>query len=104
MSFLDTLKAEIEQIFNTVTAFLGTFFNAAVQAVAAGGGQLLVQSAINAVTAAETAGGSGSDKFNAAKSAVIADLTAKGIPVITNAIHLAIEAAVANVKQDAASQ
>ena len=42
-------------------------------------------------------GGSGAAKFQAARAAVVAVLTAKGIPVVENAVQGAILAAVANL-------
>lgn len=62
------------------------------------GGAVLVESASDAVAAAEAAGGSGEDKFNAAKAAVIADLQVKGVPVVEGAIETAIQIAYSNLQ------
>lgn len=75
-----------------------TFLMALEQQIEASGGKVLQDAAANAVAAAEAAGGSGEDKFKAAFEAVVATLTAEGIPVIVNAVKGAIEAAVANMK------
>lgn len=67
------------------------------------GGTLFLSVVSDAVTAAETAGGTGMDKFNAAKSIVVADLTSKGLPVVTSAVHAAIEAGVASLNASQAA-
>lgn len=85
---------------------LGSDVLAAVEAFAsvivAGGGSVLVASASDAVAAAEATGGTGAVKLAAAQAAVVADLTSKGVPVVTNAVNAAIEAAVAQMKANAA--
>lgn len=75
------------------------FFDALTQSIRQGGGKVLIDAAMKAVKAAEETGGSGADKFNAARGAVIAELKEKGVPLVENAIQGAILAAVANIKQ-----
>jgi Bacteriophage holin of superfamily 6 (Holin_LLH) len=79
-------------VFSLVTAMGKT--------IAENGGPLLAQAAMDGVLAAEQKGGTGSEKLAAAQAAVIADLTAKGIPIVMNAVNGAIEAAVAKMKAD----
>ncbi|MFL5330301.1 MAG: phage holin, LLH family [Gemmataceae bacterium] len=56
------------------------------------------------ITAAEQTGGFGSDKFNTAKASVMATLEAQGIALVMNAVHGAIEAAVAQQKSNSRSR
>lgn len=77
--------------------FLG-FLLPAATLLARSGGQALVQAAREAVAAAESQGGSGEDKLNAARKAVVKSLQRQALPVITNAINIAIETAVAELK------
>lgn len=74
-----------------------SFFLAAIHNVEASGGEILRQGASDAVNAAENAGGTAEDKFKAAYNSVVATLKANGLPLVENAIKLAIEAAVANL-------
>ena len=59
-----------------------------------------VQNAEDAAVAAVEAGNAmtGVQKFAAAQAGVVAQLTAAGLPVVMNAVNLAIEGAVANLK------
>jgi len=68
--------------------------------IAKNGGKLLLDTALAAVVAAEQAGGSGSDKFDVAKNLVISELEVKGLPIVLNAVHGAIEAAVAKLNEN----
>lgn len=70
--------------------------------IAENGGPVLAQAALDAVMAAEQAGGGAAEKLAAAQAAVVSDLTSKGIPVVMNAVNGAIEAAVAQMKASAA--
>jgi hypothetical protein len=83
----------IERLFNK---FLGYLLPAA-KLLARSGGQALIAAAQEAVLAAEKTNGSGEDKLNAARKAVVKSLQRQGLPVITNAINLAIETAVASM-------
>lgn len=67
--------------------------------IAQSGGMALVIAAQAAVAAAETAGGSGKDKFDAAQKAVVTSLESQSIPIVINAINGAIEAAVAKMRE-----
>jgi hypothetical protein len=67
--------------------------------IAKAGGKALIDAALAAVLAAETAGGSGDEKFDAAHKAVVKTLQAQGLPIITNAINGAIEIAVAKIRE-----
>lgn len=67
--------------------------------IAKNGGIALVTAAQAAVLAAEQAGGTGKEKFEAAQKAVIASLEAQSLPIVINAINGAIEAAVAKMKE-----
>jgi len=77
-----------------------SFVSSLASNIVANGGKVLTDAAIAAVTAAETNGGTGQEKFAAAVASVTATLTAEGLPVVTNAVHGAIEAAVAQIKAE----
>lgn len=71
--------------------------NPEIQAIAKEAVKQVELAAIQAI-----AGGgavSGAEKLKQAQAIVIDGLKAKGLPIITNAINIAIEAAVANMKQ-----
>lgn len=97
-TFFAKLRAAGHAIADEAVELLGTFFSAAAHSIAANGGPLLIQLAQDAVLAAETQGGNAGQKLQAAVDLVKAGLTAKGEPIVTNAIHLAIEASVAQLK------
>lgn len=84
----------IQRLFNKYLGFL----LAAATLLARSGGQALVQAARDAVAAAESQGGTGEEKFAAAKKAVVKSLQRQALPIITTAIHIAIESAVAELK------
>lgn len=65
--------------------------------IAKSGGIALIAAAQAAVAAAEEAGGSGREKFDAAQNAVVDKLKEQGIPIVMNAVNAAIEAAVAKL-------
>ena len=88
------------------------FLNPLAASIAKNGGDLLVSlaqeevaKAEDAAVAAAAAGNAqtGLDKFAAAQKGVVAELVAKGIPVVLNAVNGAIEAAVAKSKAASAS-
>lgn len=85
----------LKSVLSTVTSFL----NPLARQIAKNGGALLLQTALAAVIAAEQSGAKGEDKFSAAKAVVLAKLKAEGIPIVLNAVHGAIEAAVAQIKE-----
>lgn len=81
----------LQRLFNK---FIGYLLPAA-RLLAQAGGDALIDAAKSAVAAAEAKGGTGEEKFIAAKKAVVKSLQKQGIPLVYNAINLAIEAAVA---------
>lgn len=98
MEFLDKAWDDIKHLFANVADDIAVGLGALVQSIATSGGPLLMALAQDAVIAAEAQGGAGDVKFAAAKDAVVAGLTARGAPIVMNAIHGAIEAMVANQK------
>lgn len=94
-----TLVREVKLIASDI---FSAFFQAAIQS-ARGLGPVLLESATDAVMAAEQTPGDGKAKFAAAFAMVVKDLESKGVPVVVNAVNLAIEAAVANMKSSAAT-
>jgi len=94
-AILDYLEAFFSPIGKTVL----DFFHAAMMQVAKSGGEVLTAAALAAVKAAESEGVSGSEKFDAAKSALIDSLVNQGISFSINAIHIALESAVAKLKE-----
>lgn len=97
----NTIKKTVQNFFHKTVNSLEAGLLALAKSIADNGGDVLIAAALAAVTAAETTGGKGEDKFKAAQAAVIASLRAKGIPVVKNAVNGAIEAAVASMKSDA---
>ncbi|QEL14807.1 phage holin, LLH family [Limnoglobus roseus] len=95
--------AVIERFFHNGVADVLTGLSALANSIAKNGGTVLLTAAASAVAAAEAQGGSGADKLKAAQATVIATLTAQGLPVVTNAINGAIEAAVAQHKANLAA-
>jgi hypothetical protein len=102
MSFFSNLGAEIFGLLSGLGSDTLAAVKAFISIIIAGGGSVLVQSATDAVAAAEAAGGTGSQKLAAAQAAVTADLTSKGIVVLQNGVNAAIEAAVAQMKANQA--
>lgn len=98
MKLLDDLRNALSDVVDRLESFFSAFFGAAVHAVEAGGGELLVTLATSAVAAAEATPGGGSAKFDAAKASVLAGLSSAGVPILKNAVHIAIETAVANLR------
>lgn len=81
----------LQRLFNR---FIG-FLLPAARILAKAGGDALIEAAKAAVAAAEAKGGTGEEKFIAAKKAVVKALQKQGLPIVMNAVNLAIEAAVA---------
>lgn len=75
------------------------FVSSLADNIAKNGGPVLIQAALDGVAAAEQSGGSSSEKWNKAKSVVIARLKVSGIPVVNSAVNGAIEAALADYKK-----
>lgn len=99
MSILSELWDKIMEWFEDIGEEIVNGLKPLAKEIAKNGGALLLNAAFEAVRAAEAQGGSGSDKFNAAKSTVIAKLEDEGIDVVINAVHGAIESAVARLKE-----
>lgn len=98
MSFFSDLGDQLKSLVEEALSFVESFFSAAIKAVAENGGPLLVSLAEAGVAAAEAAGGSGSDKAKAAFDSIVAGLQAQGVPVVINAVNIALETAVAKLK------
>lgn len=88
--FLRSFRSTRDDVIDALTPL-------AVQ-IAKSGGQILLEAALSAVRTAEQTGGSGEEKFKAAKKIVVKNLQDKGLPLVTNAINGAIESAVASLK------
>ncbi|MBP3958326.1 hypothetical protein J8F10_24015 [Gemmata sp. G18] len=84
--------------FAGVSARVAKALKATSTLIMEGGGDLLLDLAAEAVKAAEATGGSGEDKFKAAKKVVIKGLQQRGRNIVVSAIHSAIEMAVAEMK------
>lgn len=101
MSEFDDFMAKVEAFFADLFTAAGklaiTFLSSLAKEMVASGGALLQDAAKSAVLAAETQGGSGKDKFNAAYDAVVGTLENAGVPVIVNAVQGAIIGAVAEM-------
>lgn len=91
------ILSSIKLWFTGISARLSKALKATTAVIVEGGGDMLLNLAADAVRAAESTGGSGEDKFNAAKKVVIKGLQQRGRVVIMNAIHSAIEMAVAEM-------
>ena len=89
--FLRSFRAKRDDIIDALAPLAGQ--------IAKAGGNVLLEAAMLAVTTAEAAGGTGEEKFVAAKKIAVKTLQQKGIPIIMNAINGAIEAAVAAIKK-----
>ncbi len=104
MSFLskivDKIKEVAADILDELEQLTIVFISSLAATIIKGGGSVLIDAARDAVKQAQETGGSPSEKLEAAKASVISTLEAKGIPVIMNAVNGAIEAAVAQLKDD----
>lgn len=99
MSFLTNIEAFFLGLDKDVVAALA----ALAESITNNGGAILINAAQAAVIAAEGAGGTGAQKLDAAKTAVIQVLTNQGIPFVESAVNGAIEAAVAQNKLNQAA-
>lgn len=95
-----SIWAAIKIPFEAILKAAETFAVAGAMSIAKNGGMLLIDTALEAVKAAEETQGSGSDKFNAAYKTITGTLEKEGVPVVTNSVRLAIELAVAQLKTD----
>lgn len=98
MSVFSKLWAEFIEWIESIGKDTLDFIAPLAKEISKNGGDFLIQVAYKAVVAAEANGGSGSDKFNAAKNSVVTALAAEGLPIVLNAVHGALEAAVAKMK------
>ncbi len=88
----------LHSLFHSAGKVVSELSLALAKVMAESGGEFLAQTALAAVASAELTGGTGADKFNAAKTTVVTALEAKSIPVVLNAVHSALEGAVAHMK------
>lgn len=100
MSIWTSLEAIGHNILASVGRGTLAFFGALASSIESQGGTLLVHLAQDAVVAAELKGGTGAEKFDAAKNAIISALATEGVTVAGNVINGTIEAAVANLKAE----
>lgn len=98
MSWFSNEIASVEAWFSSEEKVVLDFLEGAAKIIVANGGPVLINAAVAAVTAAETTGGTGDQKLQAATGAVVSTLKSQGLPVVQNAINAAIEGAVANLK------
>lgn len=96
MSFLKSLQNGWHFIVNDAEKEGVVFAHALIQSIQQNGGKVLQDAAIAGVAGAETVPGGAEAKLAAAFASVVAILTAEGIPVVKNAVHGAIEAALAS--------
>lgn len=101
--FMDDVVVFLKSLLSAAQQIAFAFLLAGAKAIAASGGALLTDAATAAVKAAENAGGSGTEKYEAAFAAVVGTLEDAGQPVVENAVNLAIEAALAKLKEEVAS-
>lgn len=87
----------LENLFGAAGTEAVVFAESFITLLIEGGGPVLIDAARAGVTAAESVGGTGEVKFNAAMASVLSTLEAESIPVIINAVRGAIEAAVAEL-------
>lgn len=100
-SFFARIWVDIVDFFTVSERVVLIFSSSLIHSIAQNGGDILIQAAKTAVDAAEAAGGSGSEKREAAKASIIESLKANGIPLVMNSINGAIEAAVAELNNEA---
>ena len=85
-------EAKVAAVFTSEEAIIVQFFGPLIKSIIAAGGQVVLDSAMAAATAASTASG---DKVAAAEAAFVAQGTSEGLTVVHNAEAGAIKAAVA---------
>ena len=104
--FLKTIENKLHDVGHSIKSIFTTgeskaleLATAAAHYVEQNGGQVLRDAATAGVVTAEKAGGTGVEKAKTAFEAIVAVLKAEGLPIITAAINLAIEMALAEAKQ-----
>lgn len=100
MEYLDKLWDEVADWFEDIGEEIVGVLKPLARQIKKAGGPILLAAALEAVKAAEAAGGSGSSKREAAKDAIVATLKGQGIPIVMNAVYGAIEIAVAKLRED----
>lgn len=97
----------MEKVWGEILDFLSDAFNwvkpifsAALKQLIKGGGATLIAAATNAVAAAQAHGGTGDEKYEIAFKAVKETIKDSGQDVVDSAINLAIEMAVAKLKDE----
>lgn len=86
-----------------VLGYVKAFLSPLALEIAKAGGTFLLETAMEAVKKAEDNGGSGSEKWKFAKEYIVDRLEQEGMAIVTVAIHGAIEASVAKLKQEGSS-
>lgn len=100
MTWLTRIEEWFKGTFTNAEKDIVVAFEAGIKSVEQNGGKVLTDAAAAAVKAAEANGGTGKEKAFAAAAAVMAVLMAEGIPVLLNAVNIAIEMAVAEMNKD----
>lgn len=100
LTIFQKIEKYIENIFEKGEDIAADAVKAFVKSLEAGGGPLLLQIALDAVSAVSTTNNTGSMKFGLARKEIIADLTARGLPILENAVQGAILVAVSKLKAD----
>lgn len=96
--FFDNLWSKIlKPEVNSIAQVAAAFFSAAIADVGSQLGSVGLKIVTDAVMAAETAGGSGTEKLAAAEAKIADDLKAVAINAAPHVINVAIEGAVAQL-------
>lgn len=92
MSILSSLKGRLVALLQRELKAVREYFKPILDTIVQNGGQVLMTSALNAIKAAEAAGGSGGAKMSMALNLVKSDLLAQGKPYVETVVRGAIEA------------
>lgn len=90
----NTLKPDAQEVIQVAEAFFSAAATSAAQQLGSTGLKIVT----DAVAAAETAGGTGTQKLAAAQASIATNLSTAGVTAATNVINAAIEGAVAQLK------
>lgn len=90
----NVIQPDMKSVEEVAIAFFSAAATSAAQQLGTQGLKLIT----DAVTAAETQGGTGVEKLAAAQSQIVTDLSTAGITAATNIVNAAIEGAVAQLK------
>lgn len=101
-ALFDQILKFLEALGHALFASVTRSFEAGIQSVVENGGELLIDAARDAVRAAEESSATGFDKFDVAFDHASARLKSEGLAVVKNAVSIAIENAVAELKQEIA--